>query len=253
MARTHRNFARWGAFLALSAALAVAPRGAAAQLGASIYAGGEFDTENMSMLHLGATVAPAGTGWIPFVSGLLFRQSYRDAQDATVTVNGVIPAVGIRSQTASGFFGGSVGYAWMGEEQTGLLPIGAFAGTDRGLVTSLHGEWWGTGQITGQLIASYNWRGDYLWARGRAMHRILGTGPAGTNLGVEFTAQGAGDTDQDYRAFQVGPKLEWRAGNGLRLLGGGGWKTDNRDGLGTPTGGNFRNMGYVRLEAGFDL
>jgi hypothetical protein len=253
MTHTYRNLARIGAFLAILAAFAAAPRAVDAQLGGSVYGGGEFDTENMSMLHIGATVAPAGTGWIPFVSVLGFRQSYRDALDATVTVNGAIPAVGLRSQTANGFFGGSVGYAWMGEESVPLLPIGVFAGTERGVVTSLHGEWWGTGQITGQLITSYNWGGDYLWARGRAAHRIIGTGPAGINLGAEFTAQGAGDTDQDYRAFQAGPKLEWRLANGLRFIGGGGWKTDNRDGLGTAAGGNFRNMGYVRLEAGIDF
>jgi hypothetical protein len=82
-------------------------------------------------------------------------------------------------------------------------------------------DYWGTGRVGGQAIASYNFGGEAFWGRGRVTFRVMELGNSGDlRIGPEVALL---SSDQ-YSATQVGGVLGFNAGGGTFLTGGVGRK-----------------------------
>ena len=138
---------------------------------------------------------------------------------------GITPQVGLKYRTDGGFIGGSVGWAIRDDVE----GIDVFGGSDNGLHTSLHTEYWGSGTWGLQGIASYNWGSDNLWSRARVTRRVNSLqSPRAIALGAELVWQvadgGEGEDDNHYEATYIGPVLQliqpggvtWALSGGLK-------------------------------------
>jgi hypothetical protein len=138
---------------------------------------------------------------------------------------GLTPAVGLRYQDSGGFFGGTVGWAIAGDENS----FDPFGGGDNGLYTGLHAEYYGSGDWGLQGIADYNWGAQFLWSRAQILKRISQrSGGGGVSLGARLTweADNDGDipSDDRFQATMIGPVLQFSNAKGGNWTVSGGWK-----------------------------
>ena len=123
---------------------------------------------------------------------------------------------------------GTLGWAIRDDEN----GIDVFGGSDNGVHTGLHAEYWGDGTWGAQGIATYNWGDDFLWSRARLTRRVSG-GDGGTSvaLGGELVWQSEledDDTveDNEFEATYIGPVLQiiqpsgmnWAISGGLKKI-----------------------------------
>ena len=219
--------------LVLAFALGGTAAPAAAQgLQPVIYGATEFDTEDLQLYLLGASVTTGGEG-LGFGAGAMVYHLRYDggAQDASQTA--VAPTGIIRYGMPTGAVQLSAGYIFISGDEG--LP-GAPGGGEDGVITTLQGNYWGDDRTNAQAIASYNWGGEYLWTNARATRRVTEIGGRGVNLGGELTFQGGlgGDDDllpgtEEYQAWQAGVVAEYQVSPALRLTGVVGGKTTNID------------------------
>lgn len=199
------------------AALTGAPPATAQQVTATLV--GQTAGDDVSLL-LGDLTAAWGSGQIRPVASVQTYVVAFDAGSGTNQLYAIQPAVGLRSQSRSGFVQGLVGYSFQTVEESGGVPF--FGGGADGFTTTLHAESWGTGAVSLQGIGAYNWGGDYLWSRLRAAGAVMQR-PSGTlQLGAEAGWQGE-TGDGGYEATQVGPVLRWITEGWAGALAGG-WK-----------------------------
>ena len=216
---------------------------AEAQLEPVVYAATEFDSEDLQLYLVGASVSSPGTG-LGYTAGIsAFHLVFPSGEGETQTLNSVTPAVGVRYGVQGGAVAATVGYSLVSgqDDENPTNAVGAPGGGEDGLVTQVQGNWWGDGRRSGQAIALYNWGAEYYWTNFRGSMRVLDTGDyTGLNAGLEAGVQGGGDGD--YQAFQAGGLLEYQLSPGLRLVGVVGGKSDNRE----ESDGVFP---YLKLEA----
>ncbi|HST57403.1 MAG TPA: glycosyltransferase [Longimicrobium sp.] len=231
--QTSKVIGRAGKAAVVGLALAMASP-AAAQLQPVVYGASEFDTEDLRLFLLGASVSSPGTGlgWTAGVSS--YHLTYPVGADDTESVTAVQPSVGVRYGTPTSAVSGSVGYAFVsgGDDDgtDGGTVVGAPGGGEDGVLTQLQANYWGDGTRNGQAIAVYNWGAEYLWTNLRGTQRVIETGDyTGVNVGAELGFQGGGSGDDDYQAFQAGGVAEYQLSPAVRLIGVVGGKADNRD------------------------
>jgi cellulose synthase (UDP-forming) len=232
MMQTSKTTGRAGKAAVVGLALALAAP-AAAQITPVVYGATEFDTQDLRLYLLGASVGSGGTGLGWTAGASAYHLTYPVSEDDTESVTSVQPNAGVRYGWPTGAVAGTVGYAFVsggGDEDNGSPAVGAPGGGEDGLLTQLQGNYWGDGTRMGQAIAVYNWGAEYLWTNVRGTQRVFGTGEAtGVNLGAEAGFQGGGTGDDDYQAFQAGGVAEYQLSPAVRLIGVVGGKSDNRD------------------------
>ena len=213
------------AFLALCSALAVAgsAQNADAQLGWTVYGVGEFDTSDVVLVLGGVSVSPARQGWVP-VAGIsaswLQYPTGAVTGDENQSVTTVMPSIGVANNFNGGSFQLRAGYAFADGEDLAFPVVAADVGRD-GAVGIAQLDYWGTGALGAQAIASYNFGGESFWGRGRLTYRIMSLGNNGDlRIGPEVAYLNS----DEYSATQVGGVVGFNPGGGTFLTGGVGRK-----------------------------
>src|SRR5688572_331078 len=167
-----RRFTWISHFLCACALIASTTRDAKAQLGFTVYGVGEFDTSDVIFVLGGVSVSAARAGWTPVAGLSASWLQYPFIGDETQDVTTITPTVGLANNFGPGAIQLSVGYAFSdADEDLGVPIVAGEAGRD-GVVTIAQLDYWGDGGLGGQAIASYNFGGESLWARGRVTQRI---------------------------------------------------------------------------------
>ncbi len=180
------------------AALAASARPAEAQLGFTFYSVGEFDTNDVVLALAGVTVSPRRTGWTP-TAGLQAYWLRFPIGTVDKTVISLTPSVGLRNGFGTGSVSFRVGYSFSDAEIEGSPGVAADIGD--GVVNSVQLDYWGTGKLGAQAIASYNYGSENLWARGRLTQRLMGYGDAGQ---IRVGAEVAYLNGNNYSSIQPG-------------------------------------------------
>lgn len=205
----------------LSAGAATRP--ASAQLGWTVYGVGEFDTEDVIYVLAGLNLAPSRLGIVPVFNIQGFMLQYpllsKDQQ-----IFGVTPSIGVANNFTGGTAAARVGYTLAGSKnELGELPPNVTADVGEGVVTTGQFEYWGTGALGAQAIASYNFDSEALWARGRLTHRIFGWGDAGhVRAGGEVAYLNLGKAN--FSTVQPGVLIGFHTGRGTIINAGAGVK-----------------------------
>lgn len=200
-----------GAFALVS--LSAVP--ASAQWSATTVGVAEYDTNETLLLLAGLSAGPGGPGWSPILGIQGYRLSYQVSGNDN-EVWSIRPYAGLRNNFPGGTAAATLGYAFTNRDDGRAIPVGTVVGDrDDGAVVSGQLDFWGSGSPWGyQALASYNFGGESLWARGRATRRIRETMTGAVRLGGEVAfLVGSG-----YNAIQPGGVIEWHAGEG-RILG----------------------------------
>jgi hypothetical protein len=214
------NYSRLGfRSLVIAIGLAASAQTAHAQLGWTVYGVGEFDTSDVVLVLGGVSVGPARQGWVPVVGVSASWLQYPSGAlvgDDNVNVTTIMPSIGI----ANNFNGGSAqlraGYAFADGDDVVAPVVAADVGRD-GAVGIAQVDYWGTGKLGAQAIASYNFGGEAFWGRGRLTYRIMSLGNSGDlRIGPEVAFL----ESDEYTATQVGGVLGFNAGAGTLLTGG---------------------------------
>ena len=149
----------------------------AAQLGWSGYAVGEFDSDDLKLGLVGASVGVRRSGWAPVGGVQLLWMEFGSG----TTVTSILPSVGLRNNFGTGSFGFRVGYNFSNREIDGFA--GSSGDIGDGVTNSVSVDYWGTGNVYLQGLASYNYGSENLWSRARAMTRLAGFGSDGNFMG----------------------------------------------------------------------
>jgi hypothetical protein len=156
---------------------------------------------------------------------------------------GLTPAAGLGYHTGGGMIAGTVGWAIRDADDAGESDF--FGGSDNGLHTGVHTEFWGDGSWALQGIASYNWGSDFLWSRARVLKGLSG---GSTSLGAELVWQAKTDDgdlidDNEFQATYIGPVVQFSRPNGSVFAVSGGLKMTEPD---SPTTEN--DTWYAKVE-----
>jgi hypothetical protein len=207
-----------GRRIALAALLtAMFSTNATAQWKATAIGVAEYDTEQTLLLLAGLSTGPGGMGWHPRLGVQAYHLGY-DGGTARTTVFSVRPYVGLQNTFEGGSVGANLGYAFVNKDVSSAVSP-AFI-PDRGEGVVLSGGWdqWGTGGPMGyQLLGSYNFGSEALWARGRATTRISQKPNGQTRLGGEVAYL----TGSNWYGVQPGAILEFHNGGNILGVGAG--------------------------------
>lgn len=168
----------------------------AAQLGWSAYAVGEFDSDDLALALAGVTVGPRRSGWSPIAGAQVM---WLDLPAISATVTSFLPSVGLRNSFSTGSFAVRVGYNFSNRDVDGFA--GSSGDIGDGVTNSVSLDYWGSGSVYLQGLASYNYGSENLWSRARAMTRLLGYGSEGSIMGGVEAAYLNGD---GYSSLQPG-------------------------------------------------
>jgi hypothetical protein len=242
------QFRRYRTFVVALVALAgVASSAGAQQIVA--FGAAEFSGNRRSVQLLGAALSSGLPGWSPVftVTGLRFTFPF-DADpgpgvdEETADAFAVAPSLGLRYQTAAWSTGVHVGYIFVDEDEDIAAITGSPVGSDDGVFATFQHDYWGRGERIGQLFATYNFGGEYLWSRAKGGVRF----PSITSplfIGGEVIFQGGGDDDvDDTWVLQAGPALMFQLTPNFRLDLSGGVRVPIDDPADEGTGG------YGRIE-----
>lgn len=203
----------------------------------AIFGAAELDDDETQLYLLGGAWAPGGLGWKPFGSVVAYHLRF-DAVPEDVSMNVVVPTLGLMNVGNTQSLSLGVGYAFSDDEfdddANDPILIGAQSGD--GVVASVGWDYWGDGSRMAQVLGSFNFGNEFLWTRGRAGWRLTPTSPL--FVGGEAGILGGGDSN----AFlaQFGPLIEFRFNPQFRLTGSAGLKV----GVAEVEG----NAAYGRLE-----
>jgi hypothetical protein len=186
-----------------------------AQLGVTVVGVGEFDTDETYLVLGSASVSPRGRGWtwIAGVSAYWLQYPIIGINDATRSVTSVTPSVGIKNNFGTGSASFRVGYSFKGDDDDDFSPIAFNEGGGNGIVNTAQVDYWGTGSISAQGIASYNYGSESFWGRARLAKRLFNVGAGGISLGAEAAYLDG----EDYSATKVGGLVMFNAGPGTQL------------------------------------
>jgi hypothetical protein len=181
----------------------------------------EFSGERRSVQLLGAAVSSGLPGWSPVftVTGLRFTfpaDTDGDGDIDTADEFAVAPSLGLRYQTETRATGFHVGYIFVTEDEGVTDITGSPIGTADGVFVTFQHDHWGRGERIGQLIATYNFGGEYLWSRAKGGVRFPNiTSPL--FIGAEVIFQGGGEGTPDTWVLQAGPVLMFQLTPNFRL------------------------------------
>lgn len=199
---------------------------AAGQWHASAVGVAEYDTKQTLLLLAGLSASPGGRGVAPVIGVQGYHLGFDNGPGRT-NVFVVRPYVGLENNYDGGQYGANIGYSFSNEDVSGFLTSVA-ADQGSGTVVSANWDHWGrTGELNGyQVLGSYNFNSDALWARGRYTRLLNSSGPSQRRFGGEVAyLEGHG-----YNAWQPGAVLELHdakgnilgLGAGLKFFGNGG-------------------------------
>jgi hypothetical protein len=221
---------------------ATAPEAAKAQ-NIEVVAAGEVAGDNVNLLLVEGTAGTGRLGLSPTFTLQSYLVTFPRQVDGTDNALALVPLVGLRYLTPQGLIQARVGYSFgLGDARTPAIPV--FGAAEDGIVTSLHGEYWGAGALALQGIASYNLGAEYLWTRGRALIGVHQTPQANFAGGLELAWQGDMSEEDSYRAMQIGPVVQWSGRSGFVWNVSGGWKNTVRPNEIAPHGQTW----YARTE-----
>ncbi|HVX41900.1 MAG TPA: hypothetical protein VHB25_20230 [Gemmatimonadaceae bacterium] len=231
-----------------SVSLAVlASVGGAARLSAQQFVGygaAEAGGLGSSLYLLGVSASGAGLGWHPVASVEAYRLNFRSGPGTTTSNNVFSPSIGMKYQTATAATQGRIGYSWVSSSVDIPTTVSAFpipAESKNGVFVVAQHDYWGTGEHTGQLIGSYNFANEFLWARGRAAKR-MGAPTSPVMLGGELGFLGGGNTAGVSKTwgFFVGPMISLNTTKALKFDLSGGYRANTS----TPNNAS----GYAELD-----
>ena len=189
---------------------------AGAQWAPTFYGTGEFDTNETALLLAGVSVSPTRVGWGPLLGVQTYWLRY-PLGTSNRSVWAVQPYAGIANNFGTGLFAIRVGYNFEdGDDDEVVTESGApvSVATGDGVEVGTQLEYWGTGSLSGQAIATYNLGSETFWGRGRVLAPLgarVGTG--GVRLGGEVALL---KTD-GFQSISLGPILQFQAGRGLNI------------------------------------
>jgi hypothetical protein len=181
----------------------------------------EYSGERRSVQLLGLAVSSGLPGWSPVftVTGLRFTFPVVDPVTLTTSTAdafAVAPSLGLRYQTETRATGIHVGYIFVDEDEDVEVITGSPVGAADGVFATFQHDYWGRGERIAQLIATYNFGGEYLWSRAKGGVRFPNiTSPL--FIGGEVIFQGGGEGDTDTWALQAGPALMFQLTPNFRL------------------------------------
>ena len=181
-----------------------------AQLGWTFVGVGDFDTSNVYLVLGGVTVSPTRSGWSPYGGVSAYWLQYPQGTNSTQNVVTVTPMVGLKNSFGTGDFNVGVGYSFAGK---GDIPIVNAAASGSGVVNEAQVDYWGTGAVALQGIASYNYGSSSFWGRGRAGLRVARFNYGGITVGPEVTYLNGGN----YSATRIGGFLGITPGRGTTI------------------------------------
>jgi hypothetical protein len=209
------------------------------------YGVAEYDTKQTILLLGGASFGPSGMGLKPRIGA----QAYYLAFDVgAARENGYVvkPFVGLVNNYNGGEVGGNIGYAFSNNTIRDV-GTGTALTTDagEGIVVSGGLEEWGTGGPLGyQALASYNFKSEGLWTRGRVTTRLSQV--AGTRKQIRVGPEVAYLHGKDYWGVQPGGVVQFYDGQGRILALGAGAKFFQ----GNQNAAYFKVEGYLPLPLG---
>jgi hypothetical protein len=188
------------------------------------YGAAEFSGHRRSVQLLGFAVSSGLPGWSPVltVTGLRFTFPVTDLLGNTTTADAfaIAPSLGMRYQTETAATGLHVGYIFVSEDEDITAITGSPVGSADGVFLTFQHDYWGHGEKLAQVIATYNFGGNYLWSRAKGGVRVPDiTSPL--YVGAEVIFQGGG-RDEDLGipntwALQAGPALMFQVTPNFRL------------------------------------
>jgi hypothetical protein len=180
-----------------------------AQLGWSFVGVGDFDTDNVYLVLGGVSVGPQRAGWAP-VAGVSAYWLQYPAGTGTQSFVTVTPTIGLKNNFHTGDFIGRVGYSFSGKND---IPIVNAQASGSGVVTEGQVDYWGTGAMSAQGIADYNFGSSSFWGRGRLGFRFAKWTNGSASIGPEVTYLNS----NNYSATRVGGVLGINPGLGTQL------------------------------------
>jgi hypothetical protein len=213
----------------------------------------EFSGHRRSVQLLGFAVSSGLPGWSPVltVTGLRFTFPVTDVLGTTTTEDrlAIAPSLGMRYQTETRSTGVHVGYIFVQDDDEVSPITGSPVGSASGVFATFQHDYWGHGEKIAQLIASYNFGGNYLWSRAKGGVRFPNlTSPL--YVGGEVIFQGGGrDTDlgiPNTWVLQAGPVVMFQLTPNFRLDLSGGVRVPIDDPADEPVGG-YGRVEFVAL------
>jgi hypothetical protein len=234
-------------FAALAASAGIASSADGQQIVA--FGAAEYSGERRSVQLLGFAVSSGLPGWSPVftVTGLRFTFPVTDVLGTTTTADAfaVAPSLGLRYQTETRSTGVHVGYIFVDEDQSVGAITGSPVGSSDGVFATFQHDYWGRGERLAQLIATYNFGGNYLWSRAKGGVRFPSIASP-LYIGGEVIFQGGGRDNTlgipNTWVLQAGPALMFQLTPNFRLDLSGGVRVPIDDPADPPVGG------YGRIE-----
>jgi hypothetical protein len=232
-----RRFGLVGALLVGGAAASALPL--AAQLDHGFVGSVEGVEGGQSLVLGGGWLTRAGTGWAPVGTLIGYRLQVPSAP-ADLVQWGLNPAVGGRHQWEGGAVQATVGYAWQWiDDGLDELSLAGSQQVTSGVTNTLQADYWGDGTTTASAIGTYSYgNGGYFWSRARAARKVAGGPGSAFRLGAEASLQG---TD-GFRAYELGPALEWAPNAHLAFVLASGWHRSD------PDTGTAEDRVYARID-----
>jgi hypothetical protein len=165
---------------------------ARAQWGWTFYSVGEYDTNEVALLLAGVSLSPQRAGWVPIVGVQAYwlRFPFGPGSESTIAIQ---PSIGLANNFSTGSFQVRVGYNIADEDLSGV-GTGVTADVGDGVVNTVQLDYWGTGKLGAQGIASYNYGSENLWTRGRLTTKVANWGSDGQiRLGGEIAYLNSND------------------------------------------------------------
>ena len=191
------------------------------------FGGAEWDHADMAVYVAGIGIHPDRLGWAPAGSVTGYHIS-APRDNATDTMWGFNPAVGLRHQWAPGAVQFNVGYLWLDVQDDDPAPAGpTVVGTETGMTISGQADYWGQGVRQGHALLFHNLGAGYTYGRLKGTQALFAAGPGQISIGGELVGQGGAD----YDAWQAAPLLQYGTDT-FNVAGGVGYKNDTHgDGL----------------------
>jgi hypothetical protein len=217
---------------------AAAPHAGAQQF--ATYGSAEASGFGESSAILGTSVSAGRPGWSPVASIAVYTFRFRSGPSTFDNSTAFAPSLGIMHATTTSAVQAALGYAFLSTEHPSAAAIGSPVGTQNSAFVSAQYNYWGDGSSSTQLLGSYSFKDEYLWARGGHMIRIGPSSPI--SLGGDVTIQGSMKGDATYQ-LQLGPTLEYRVSQAVRLNAGAGYRTDTD----WNAGSGYARVGFLWL------
>lgn len=215
-----RHATKVATFVALVVTLMAVPKSAHAQLGWTFVGVGDFDTSNTYLVLGGLSVSPQRQGWSPLGAVNAYWLQYPSGTGHQ-NVTSVTPMVGLKDNFGTGAFQVKVGYAFANKDN--VVPVINPLASGSGVTNGAQLDYWGTGAMTAQAIADYNYGSEAFWGRGRLGFRVARFTNGGVTVGPELAYLHS----STYHATRIGGVLGLTPGAGTTINAAIGRKNEN--------------------------